>query len=70
MASTPRDGLATPAQAAAYLGKSVQALAILRHRGRGPIYIKAGRSIRYEWADVDAWLEAGKRTSTSEDAAQ
>lgn len=37
-----------------------------RKRGTGPDYIKAGRVIRYDRADVDRWIEDRKRTSTSE----
>lgn len=66
-ASTPRrQGLATPAEVAEYLGRTVAALAHLRHRDRGPAYIKTGHTIRYQWADVDAWLEAGKQTPEQE----
>jgi predicted DNA-binding transcriptional regulator AlpA len=33
-----------------------------------PPYLKLGRSVRYSWADVQAWLDAQKRQSTSEAA--
>jgi len=29
-------------------------------RGRGPAYIRIGRSIRYRIADLDRWLEQHK----------
>lgn len=68
--TTPRNGVATPSQAANYLGRTVQALAALRHRGRGPAYSKAAGRITYRWADLDAWLDEHKRTSTHDEAAQ
>lgn len=35
---------------------SVDKLAQWRHRGRGPAYVKAGRSITYLGADLNVWL--------------
>lgn len=55
----PAEPLATPAEVAAYLGRSVQALAQLRFNGTGPTYVKTGRLIRYRWADVAAWVASG-----------
>jgi hypothetical protein len=43
-------------------------LAKLRCRGEGPTFLKVGRSIRYRWQDVEAWLESQARQSTSEPA--
>lgn len=65
--STPQP-LAAPAEVAAYLGRSVQALAQMRHHGTGPAYLKTGRLIRYRWADVDAWLEQTRSTQTAPEA--
>lgn len=33
-----------------------------------PPYIKIGRCVRYRWSDVEAWLTAQERGSTSEAA--
>jgi predicted DNA-binding transcriptional regulator AlpA len=33
-----------------------------------PKYLKIGRSVRYRWSDVEAWLESRQRNSTSEAA--
>lgn len=33
-----------------------------------PPYVKLGRSVRYRWSDVEAWLESRQRNSTSEAA--
>jgi predicted DNA-binding transcriptional regulator AlpA len=53
--------------AAEYVGLSQSTLAKLRMRGDGPVYSKAGpRVIVYDKADLDAWLVARKRRSTSE----
>lgn len=42
-----------------------QYLAILRHRGGGPVYIKlGGRKILYRESDVNAWIKAGLHTRT------
>jgi excisionase family DNA binding protein len=34
--------------------------------GSGPAYMKAGRRVLYRPSDVDAWLTASRRTSTSD----
>ena len=34
--------------------------------GEGPRYLKLSRSVRYRWADVQAWLKSRGRASTSE----
>jgi len=33
-----------------------------------PPFVKLGRSVRYRWSDVEAWLETRQRQSTSEAA--
>ena len=49
--------------AACYIGLSVSFLRKRRCEGNregqtpGPAFIKAGRSVRYRLADLDAWLE-------------
>lgn len=52
-------------QAAKYTGTSVSALNKLRLTGGGPTYIKLGRTVVYDIADLDAWLDAHRRKSTS-----
>lgn len=61
---TNTDMLLTPSAVAAYLGRSVPALAQMRYRGTGPRFIHAGSRIRYRQSDVDAWLLAGERDAT------
>jgi hypothetical protein len=53
------DPLATPEEVAAHLRRPPKTLAEWRSRGRGPRYFKLeGGQIRYDWADVRAWLTA------------
>ena len=37
-----------------------------RLTGDGPPFRKIGKSVRYFWPDVDNWLRARTRTSTSD----
>ena len=54
-------------EAAAYVGLSTSTLAKMRLRGDGPPFRKAGsRAVVYATEDLDAWLAAGKRHSTSQ----
>ena len=51
--------LATPEDVARYLNKiPVKTLAQWRSKGTGPQYQKIGRHVRYDWADVHAWLRS------------
>ncbi len=53
--------------AAEYVGLSTSTLAKMRVRGDGPIYSKAGpRIVVYDVRDLDNWLAARRRTSTSD----
>lgn len=52
--------------AAAYTGFGEGYLNKLRCTGGGPIFIKRNGVVRYDPNDLDAWLEAGKRKSTSD----
>jgi predicted DNA-binding transcriptional regulator AlpA len=57
-----------PIDAAAFLGLSVSTLAKMRLRGDGPRYAKIGkRVVLYALKDLEVWVEARKRNSTSED---
>ncbi|MFC8531379.1 helix-turn-helix transcriptional regulator [Nocardia sp. NPDC057227] len=56
-ADKPRP-LATPTEIAEYLGTTVAALAQQRYRGEGAPYKLLGRRIRYDWAEVTAWVQA------------
>lgn len=66
MHSTQSRRLRTP-EAAAYLGISASTLEKGRVHGKNmPPFIKLGRIVVYDVADLDAWLTARKRSSTSE----
>jgi hypothetical protein len=52
--------------AATYTGAKPNYLEKLRCTGDGPVFIKRNGLVRYDPDDLDAWLEAGKRRSTSE----
>ena len=52
--------------AADYLGLSKSTLEKYRLSGGGPQFIKMGKAIAYKAEDLDAWVGARKRNSTSE----
>jgi predicted DNA-binding transcriptional regulator AlpA len=52
-----RRPLATKAEVAEYLQKPEHTLDQWRWRGDGPKAIKVGRTLRYRWSDVEAWLD-------------
>jgi len=65
------EDLLTTEQVAAMLGLRPNTLEIQRHKGRHTIpFIKFGTArcgtVRYQRADVEAWLAERKRTSTSD----
>jgi hypothetical protein len=54
--------LATPEELSEYLGDiSVDTLKDWRYRGGGPKWIPVGKHVRYDWDDVEAWLDARRR---------
>lgn len=53
-------------QAAAYCGSSVSTLNKYRLTGEGPDFIKIGRAVVYDQADLDKWLSSRKRRSTAD----
>ncbi len=56
----------TTRQAAHYLSLSYRTLEKMRLTGHGPRFRKHGRYVRYHIADLDAWSEGERRTSTSD----
>lgn len=52
--------------AALHVGLSVSTLEKLRLTGDGPEYIKLGRTVVYSPSDLDDWLHANRRKSTSD----
>ena len=53
-------------EAAVYLGLGKSTLDKLRLTGGGPKFCSLGRRVVYSLADLEAWADARKRTSTSE----
>ncbi|MBI5165981.1 MAG: helix-turn-helix domain-containing protein [Magnetospirillum sp.] len=53
-------------EAASYLGLSKSTLEKYRLTGEGPKFAKLGKTCTYSLADLDDWVEARTRTSTSE----
>lgn len=54
------DGLATSAELAEYLNVKPQTLRNWVHLKKGPPFVMVEGARRYDWADVNAWLEARK----------
>jgi predicted DNA-binding transcriptional regulator AlpA len=48
--------------AARFLSLSYRTLQSWRSEGRGPRYLRLGRSIRYRWDDLLAWIDDSQRT--------
>lgn len=53
-------------EAAEYCGSSASTFEKLRLKGGGPVYSKIGRRVVYRVEDLDAWLAANRRRSTSD----
>ncbi|WP_104136594.1 AlpA family transcriptional regulator [Cryobacterium sp. Y62] len=56
--------LATPAEVAEWLQVTVDRLSKMRKAGKGPNYIKVGRTVRYAWLDVHRWCEGNRAAPT------
>lgn len=69
MTSSPQMRLLDTVQTAALLGITPGTLKLWRHKGRGPRFVKLGDSpqagVAYDEADVIAWRDARKFSSTS-----
>jgi predicted site-specific integrase-resolvase len=53
-------------QAAELLGISPRTMESWRVTGGGPVYIKVGGRVRYRRRDLEVWIDARRRTSTSD----
>ena len=58
--------LLTTKEAAERLRRTKSCLEAWRCRGGGPAFIKLGRSVLYRESDLEAFVEAGRQTSTRE----
>ena len=55
----------TTKEAADHVRLSESALEKKRVDGTGPVFVKLGKSVRYEIAALDEWISAGRHKSTS-----
>ena len=53
-------------EAARWLNLKAATLRRWRWGGKGPRFLKLGAAVRYDPADLTAFIEAGRRTSTSD----
>lgn len=61
------DALLFTAEAAFFLGLSARTLEAFRLRGGGPPYFAVTpKAVRYRRSDLEAWIWARRRTSTSD----
>lgn len=58
-------GLAKAPEVATFLNTTPNQLSRLRYEGHGPKFVKLGRSVRYRWEDVHAWIEENVQASTA-----
>jgi hypothetical protein len=58
--------LPTEPGAALYIATTPKTLQKWRYTGTGPTFVRLGRSIRYRREDLDAFVLAGLRISTSD----
>ena len=56
----------TAVEAGSFLGLPARTLERFRLEGRGPAFLKLGRRVVYARADLVAWAESHRRTSTSD----
>jgi excisionase family DNA binding protein len=66
MPSNPDRRMLRVAEAATFLGLSVSYLNKLRCNGGSPRYIKTGRAVLYDPADLETWLAERRQQSTSD----
>lgn len=64
--ATPMTRLNTEREEAARLNLSMRTLQSWRTNGGGPPYLKAGRAVRYDPRQTDAWLATRVRRHTSD----
>lgn len=60
--------LLTTSDAAPVAGVAAKTLENWRSDGKGPRFIKAGRKVLYDPADIAVWKDANRYSSTSEAA--
>ena len=60
--------LVTERDASELLGVSMRTLQKWRLQGNGPRFVKLGHAVRYDVKDLEAYIESGRRRSTSDGA--
>lgn len=65
MPDAPKKLIREPA-AAAYLDSTPATLRKWRHLGKGPGFVRLGRSVRYDVAELERFIEAHRARSTSD----
>ncbi|MBR1243507.1 helix-turn-helix domain-containing protein [Bradyrhizobium sp. AUGA SZCCT0274] len=65
-AKEPEPPFLNTAEAAAWLRLTTNTLEKMRVQGRGPLYRKHGRYVRYHIEDLVDYSQANKRRSTSD----
>ena len=65
--SNDQPRLLSTTEAAAQLGLSPAYLNKKRVTGGGPAFVKIGARVTYDPADLEAWVQASKRRSTSDE---
>ena len=63
---TAARALLNETEAARILAMRVTTLRRWRWAGKGPRFVKIGAAVRYDPADLAAFIEAGRRASTSD----
>lgn len=65
------DPLLCEKEAAAYLGYAPKTLSGWRYKGGGPAFVRvSASSVRYRVSDLEAWIAARRRRSTSDPGAR
>jgi len=65
-AGAEQEALLNEVQAAIYLNVSARTLQQWRVSGRGPLFTKLSRAVRYRRADLDAYVARGVAQSTTQ----
>jgi hypothetical protein len=65
-AAAKRSELATPQEVAEFRRTTVACLAQERYKGTGPRFLKLGKRVFYDWAEVYAWIDANAMTRTDD----
>jgi predicted DNA-binding transcriptional regulator AlpA len=65
MSSDYERRLLSTTEAARYCASSASTFEKLRVFGGGPVFVKIGRRVAYRLEDLDAWIDANRRKSTS-----